>query len=45
MLTELIVCYAGHLGEFTVMPGENELEALAAGATRIINGEEEGREY
>jgi len=27
------------------MPGENELEALASGADRILRGQEEGRIY
>ena len=45
MLTGMIISYASHLGNFVLMPGENELEALAAGAARIMNGEEEGREY
>lgn len=29
----------------TVMPGENELEALAFGALRVLTGEEEARDY
>jgi len=28
-----------------ILPGENEMEALAAGALRILRGEEEAREY
>lgn len=44
-LTSMVEEYAGHIGEFVVMAGENELEALAGGATRIMRGEEEGREY
>ena len=45
MLTGMVREYAGHIGEFVLMPGENELEALAKGAQRILNGEEEGRIY
>lgn len=45
MLTKMIEDYAGHVGTFVIMPGENELEALAAGADRILKGEEEGRIY
>ena len=44
-LTGMIKEYAGHIGEFVIMPGEDELEALAGGAARIMRGEEEGREY
>lgn len=44
-LTSMVEEYAGHIGEFVVMAGENELEALAGGAARIMRGEEEGREY
>ncbi|NMB21039.1 MAG: butyrate kinase [Firmicutes bacterium] len=29
----------------TVIPGENELEALAVGALRVLTGQEEGRTY
>ena len=44
-LPSMIKDYAGHIGTFVLMPGEDELEALAAGAARIMRGEEEGREY
>ena len=44
-LTGMIKDYAGHIGKFVIMPGEDELEALAGGAARIMRGEEEGREY
>ena len=44
-LPSMIKDYAGHIAPFVLMPGENELEALAGGATRIMRGEEEGREY
>lgn len=45
MLTEMIKSYAEHLGKIVIMPGEDELGALAAGAARILKGEEEGRIY
>ena len=44
-LTGMIQDYAGHLGEFVIMPGEKELEALAAGAYRIVTGKETVNEY
>ncbi len=45
MFTDMIKEYANHLGKIVVMPGENELKALASGTTRILNGEEEARIY
>ena len=45
MLTGMIKDYAGHLGEIVIMPGEKELEALAAGAYRIVTGKESVNEY
>ena len=45
MLTGMIQEYAGHLGNFVLMPGENELEALAEGAWRILEGREEANTY
>ena len=45
LLADMIKEYAGHIGSFVVMPGEDELGALAAGAMRILKGEEEGRIY
>ncbi|MBR5516678.1 MAG: butyrate kinase [Firmicutes bacterium] len=44
-LPSMIKDYAGHIAPFVLMPGEDELEALAGGATRIMQGLEEGREY
>ena len=44
-LTDLIEEYAGHIGKIVVMAGENELEALANGALRMLKGEEEAQEY
>lgn len=40
MLTDMIRQYAGHLGTITVMPGEKEMEALAEGAYRMMDGKE-----
>ncbi len=41
MLTSMVIEYVEFLGKVEVLPGENELESLAAGAIRILNGEEE----
>ncbi|MDY3239576.1 MAG: butyrate kinase [Anaerovoracaceae bacterium] len=45
MLTGMIQEYAGHLGKIVLMPGENELEALAEGAWRILEGKEKANTY
>lgn len=37
--------YVGSLTEFHVYPGENEMEALAEGAFRVIDGIEKAQEY
>ena len=37
--------YAGFIAPFTVYPGEDELLALAQGALRVLNGEEEAMKY
>lgn len=44
-LTDMIRGYAGHIGEFIIMPGEDELGALAKGAVRILEGKEEAHIY
>lgn len=44
-LTGMVTDYASHIGKFVIMPGEDELLALASGADRILKGEEEGRLY
>ena len=36
---------AGFIAPFTVYPGEDELLALAQGALRVLNGEEEAMKY
>lgn len=45
MLTGMIKEYSAHLGEFVLMPGEDELQALAAGANRILDGKEQANLY
>ena len=37
--------YAGWIGEFIILAGDFEMEALASGAIRALNGEEELLEY
>lgn len=37
--------YAGWIGPFFIYPGENEMEALAMNALRVLQGEVEVREY
>lgn len=37
--------YVEWLGKIIVYPGERELEALAAGAFRVLNGTEAAKEY
>ena len=44
-LTAMIEEYAGHIGRFVIMPGEDELAALAGGARRILSGEEEANVF
>ena len=44
-LTAMIKDYAGFVGEFVIMPGEDELLALAQGADRILEGEETASIY
>lgn len=34
-----------YIAPVRVLPGENELEALAFGAWRVISGEEQARDY
>lgn len=43
ILTGMIKEYAGHIGKFVIMAGENEMEALAMGALRMLNGKEEAQ--
>ncbi|MBR5315847.1 MAG: butyrate kinase [Firmicutes bacterium] len=44
-LTSMIRQFSEHLGPIEVMAGESELEALAAGAVRMLKGEEEAKIY
>jgi butyrate kinase len=37
--------YVRWVGRILVFPGEREMEALAAGAFRVLKGKEEGKEY
>ncbi|MGE4353455.1 MAG: butyrate kinase [Oscillospiraceae bacterium] len=38
-ITERVIDYVKYLGEVIVIPGEYEMEALAAGGSRLLNGE------
>lgn len=44
-LTQRIRDYVGFLAPVCVMPGENEMEALALGGLRILDGQEAAQEY
>lgn len=44
-LTSIIEEYISYLGPVIVLPGENELEALAQGALRVLRGLEKPRHY
>ena len=45
MLTDMIRGYCSHISDIEVLPGESEMEALAAGALRMLRGEEEAKLY
>lgn len=45
MLTDMVKDYVGFIAPVVVYPGENEMESLARGGLRILNGEEEARIY
>ena len=45
LFTGLIREYIDWIAEVVVMPGEFELEALAAGALRVLRGEEQAKRY
>lgn len=45
MLTDLVTEYVEFIAPVAVMPGENEMEALAKGGLRLLKGEEEVRTY
>ena len=44
-ICETIRNYTGWIAEVTAMPGEFEMEALAAGALRVVRGEEQAKQY
>ena len=44
-ITDKIEEYVGFISPVTVYPGEDELLALAQGAIRVLNGEEEAKVY
>lgn len=45
ILTDRITEYVGFIAPVCVMPGENEMEALAQGGLRLLTGEESPRRY
>ena len=45
MLTGMVIDYLHNLVKVVVIPGENEMEALALGALRILRGEERVHEF
>lgn len=45
MMTEWIKNRTQFIAPVIIMPGENELEALALGALRVLRGEEEAHQY
>ena len=44
-ITDYIVDKVSFIAPVTILPGEKEMEALAAGALRVLNGEEEINPY
>ena len=44
-LLEMLLKKISFLGRVEIFPGENELEALALGALRVLRGEEKARSY
>jgi len=45
MLTDMVIGYLHNLVRVVVLPGENEMEALALGGLRILRGQERARTY
>ena len=45
MLTDRIKEYVGFIAPVAVLPGENEMEALALGGLRILSGQETAQIY
>ena len=44
-LVQSLKDYCGWIAPVTAYPGEFEMEAMAAGAIRVLNGEEEPKTY
>ncbi|VBB05408.1 aliphatic acid kinase short-chain [Lucifera butyrica] len=44
-VTDKLKEYVSYLAPLIIIPGENELQALAEGAYRVLTGEEEAKEY
>ena len=44
-LTSMVIDYLHNLVKVVVIPGENEMEALALGALRILNGQEQAHTF
>lgn len=45
LLTDLVTDYVSFIAPVVVQPGENEMEALAAGGMRLLSGEEQPKLY
>ena len=45
MLTGMVIEYLHNLCRVVVLPGENEMEALALGGLRLLQGEEQAHEF
>ena len=44
-LTEALIDYVSFIAPVHVFPGSREMEALAQGAFRVLDGEDEPKEY
>ena len=45
MLTDMVIGYLHNLVRVVIIPGENEMEALALGGLRLLKGEETARTF
>lgn len=45
MFTGLVASRVNFLGEVIIIPGENEMESLTLGALRVLQGEEEAKQF
>lgn len=45
MLTDMVIGYLHNLVRVVIIPGENEMEALALGGLRILTGQEKAKTY